>query len=416
MTVLLDQPIVQCRLYSLREVNAAFHVRPDDIIRYASDSQICLCVLVPTSKRVYHFELADLDWDLTDFDVERVYRHLGLRAHESVVQPDPWAWPQITGSSTLGLIVDSQTCNRVLLFGRQRKRLFRSALQFNEGPTPGAGQARLIRPLQEFLDVPEDMGPEQSFDNYFLGVYGDSVRFESLPSGGVAPPEEMEISPESLYILGEQLEIFLTDCRPAIGHHQVPTTTGTVTKSYPPAIPDLRVPTYASGRLKAFKDIAVSYWQGIKPGLALKDYQLINSRLVDELHRAREKGQIPLAEDEVETAAGIIRPLWARSIGPEIKETRLETFVTPEFEKMVLVAGRIDDWKKALKNATGAKARYAREHPSDETVIKWLADSEHFSVSRTHKAPVATKLLRSVAGARKSRTSKQAKSGTKKRK
>lgn len=407
--------IVPSRLYSLREIEALFQVRCEEIVRYASESQISICVLVPPKKRVYHFELDNLDWDRTDYDVERVFRSLCHKSADAAVQVDPWLWPNIAGASTLALVVDSHTCNQVYLFGYQRRRFFTGALQFYEGPTIGKGQVLFIRPAQEFLDLPDDVEPEEEFPNCRLGVYGDSVRFDEYSEKGLVSPEELEISIATLYILGEQVEIFLSRTGPVGRNSFGAFPEGAIVKLYPPPKSSMTVPTFASSRIKALSDIAKLRWGGVKPGLSQAEYDSINASLIEDLRRAR--NDVPLAEDEIDIAAGIVRPLWAqRGLLPAIKESRLQTWVTPEFEKILLVAERVHDWKKSVASAPGSKPRYSRAHPSDKVVIAWLADPEHFSVSATHKAPVAAKLLRSVSGARKAKGSAKPKAPRKRSK
>lgn len=257
--------IIPSRLYSLRDIEALFQVRGEEIIRYASESQISICVLVPPKKRVYHFELDNLDWDRTDYDVERALRSLFRKSAGAAVQASPWLWPIIAGASTLALVVDSDTCNQVYLFGYQRRRFFTGALQFYEGPTSGKGQVLFIRPAQEFLDLPDEVGPEQAFPNCRLGIYGDSVRFDEDSEKGLISPEELEISVATLYILGEQLEIFLSRACPVGRTSFEALPEGSIAKLYPPPKSSMSVPTFASSRIKALADIAKRHWVN-RPG------------------------------------------------------------------------------------------------------------------------------------------------------
>lgn len=406
--------VVPSRLYSLRGVEARFQICPEDIIRYAAEAQISVCVLIPPNKRAYHVNLENIDWDFTRLDVEFSLRNVIRKSHTADLHAKPDTWPLPAPVSTLALVVDERTCDLVDLFGYQRRRFFAKAIQFHEGML-GIDEKRLALVLQSGQVVVNEnddhgkgkkSGRDRSYDPFRFGLYVGDFQFSEVRKKGFALPEELEISANTLYILGDQLNELLMglgiqDYKLVNQDPSEPLANG-----FPPPVKNLIVPTFASARLKEFCHIANLRWSHVDPGLSQAEYDSINASVVEDLRKA--KAKIPLAEDQIETAAGIIRPLWARrGLSPAIKNSRLETFVTPDLEKILLVARRIYEWKSSRSDAT--RDRYSRLHPSDKLVIGWLADSEHYSVSATHKAPVAAKLLRSEPGARRATASRKSK-------
>lgn len=403
---------VPSRLYSLRAVEARFQIYPEDIIRYAAESQISVCVLIPPNRRAYQVNLENIEWDFTRLDVEFVLRYAIRKSHTADLHANPDAWPLPAPVSTLAMIIDSRTCAMVDLFGYQRRRFFTGALQFHESKWIEEGRVLLLRPGQVIVDEDDDVGDVEKYGKdldysaFRFGLYSGDFQFSEVRKKGFALPEELEISADTIYIVGDQLNAFLKQAWKPNSHLIHPDYAGLLVKAFPPPSQIRTVPTFASSRLKEFFDIAKSRWSPVRPGLSQTEYDQINASVVEDLKKV--KKNIALAEDQVEIAAGIIRPLWAqRGLSPEVKRSREKTFVTPDFEKILLVACRIYEWK--LSRSDSARHKNSRQHPPDNVVIGWLADSEHYSLSATHKAPVAAKLLRSVPGARRSRAPKKPK-------
>lgn len=383
--------ITLSRIYTLKEAFSEFNIRPGALLDAAAGGSIGLCVKVPPGRRAHHLVVEAITGE-ADFSPEDqllygdVDHSIETKAH-----------PRPCGLGTIALAVSPYSCTLALEYGYARQSLFHLAYQM---PAPLAARPmpplRAMQPFQElFL---EDDFKEISIPNSVFGLYANVANTLYADAGRYPPPEEQELSVETLCILGDELSRFLAYSN-TIGKPTSKKEGKRKEKSFPPAIADFFIPNNAPSALKILYEIAISEWSTFKLFGDFKESDKRHASVVTKIEALCTSGEIDLPVVLAKQLAAIIRPIWARGeLSEEFRDSRGMAFVTPEMEKMVIVHNEIIAASREVSHAQTSTRRREKtpkkKKLSADDVADLLADNRHYSVSRRWHAPVAARLMR----------------------
>lgn len=360
--------VFKAQAYPLSELKEMLQYSPERLLGVAAEGRIQLCVQVPKETTTLSLPAIAL------------IRASGPDGIDSVSFYASKC-PPIEVPDICLLALSKSDCSSIEKNGLERQNSFGIGYRL----TDDNQLEELAPPYSNDPDYPHDLP----------GRYHRRWATYFKKAGPKAIPQylkEIELSLESLWVTRSQIRSFLSESGPysilmaEFGGPLSKVSEAKASRVWPRAIEGLHPEGHWSYWLKHLHSVAESTWSSAKPDDLPESYPK-RGRIKSLLLQGNIPGvKLRLTANQAEDAISLICPVWARrGESPEVKSSR-QSHVTPELEKMVLVAGQIAE-----------HVAIHRTYPENATVTGWLCSKDYFDLSEK-QAEVAVKILRTVPG------------------